>query len=56
MNRPQEFRQPDGTIIHRVLSLGETEALVAQHNRNYAKRQISWNKRYEKWTQPDFFI
>lgn len=56
LERPQEFRQPDGTIISRVLSLDETRTLVAQHHRNYAKRQISWNKRYEKWTHLDFSI
>lgn len=28
-------------------TLDETIALVAQHSRNYAKRQITWNKRYE---------
>lgn len=27
-------------------TLEETIALVAQHSRNYAKRQITWNKRY----------
>jgi tRNA dimethylallyltransferase len=27
-------------------TLDETIALVAQHSRNYAKRQITWNKRY----------
>jgi tRNA dimethylallyltransferase len=29
---------------HRTLD--ETIALVAQHSRNYAKRQITWNKKY----------
>ena len=28
-------------------TLEETIALVQQHSRNYAKRQITWNKRYE---------
>lgn len=28
------------------ISLTEAKNLVAQHNRNYAKRQISWNKKY----------
>lgn len=29
-------------------SLDETIRLVQQHNRNYAKRQITWNKKYEQ--------
>lgn len=28
------------------ISTEEAQALVAQHSRNYAKRQISWNKKY----------
>jgi tRNA dimethylallyltransferase len=30
-----------------TLSLPVCIALVQQHNRNYAKRQITWNKKYE---------
>lgn len=29
------------------ISLEESIALVQQHNRNYAKRQITWNKKYD---------
>lgn len=29
------------------LSLSECISLVQQHNRNYAKRQITWNKKYD---------
>ncbi len=28
------------------ITLNECETIIAQHNRNYAKRQITWNKRY----------
>jgi tRNA dimethylallyltransferase len=28
------------------MTLEEAQALVAQHSRNYAKRQITWNKKY----------
>lgn len=29
-----------------IRTLDETIALVSQHSRNYAKRQVTWNKRY----------
>lgn len=29
------------------ISLDECKNLVKQHNRNYAKRQVTWNKKYE---------
>jgi tRNA dimethylallyltransferase len=32
-----------------IRSLDETIALVAQHSRNYAKRQITWNKKYDSY-------
>lgn len=30
------------------ISLERCKELVKQHNRNYAKRQLTWNKRYQK--------
>jgi tRNA dimethylallyltransferase len=33
-------------------TLEEAMTLVAQHSRNYAKRQITWNKRYGKLSSP----
>jgi tRNA dimethylallyltransferase len=38
-----------------IISLPETERLIAQHTRNYAKRQTTWFKRYHemKWLSPD---
>lgn len=30
-----------------IISLDDCISLVQQHNRNYAKRQITWNKKYE---------
>ena len=36
--------------LNNMHTLDETIALVAQHSRNYAKRQVTWNKRYEQWT------
>lgn len=36
--------------IEWTISLDECVSLVQQHNRNYAKRQITWNKKYEpRW-------
>jgi tRNA A37 N6-isopentenylltransferase MiaA len=32
-----------------ISSYTELVDLVAQKNRNYAKRQITWNKRYDKF-------
>ncbi len=31
------------------ISLAESIRLVQQHSRNYAKRQITWNKKYANW-------
>lgn len=33
-------------VLRGEYSLQDAENLVAQHSRNYAKRQISWNKKY----------
>lgn len=35
------------------ISLAEAENLIAQHNRNYAKRQITWNKKYLEFIKTD---
>lgn len=44
------FMHLDGQI-----TLAETESLIAQHTRNYAKRQMTWFKRYDDmiWFSPD---
>lgn len=44
------FMHLDGEI-----TLKETEALIAQHTRNYAKRQMTWFKRYDDliWFSPE---
>jgi tRNA dimethylallyltransferase len=34
--------------LERKISLETAIALIQQHSRNYAKRQITWNKRYEQ--------
>ena len=34
------------------ITIETAEALVAQHSRNYAKRQITWNKKYELIAHP----
>lgn len=38
-----------------LITIQETESLIAQHTRNYAKRQMTWFKRYENmtWFSPD---
>ncbi len=43
------FMHLDGQI-----TLAETESLIAQHTRNYAKRQMTWFKRYDGmiWFSP----
>jgi tRNA dimethylallyltransferase len=43
------FQHLDG-----ALTLEETEKLIAQHTRNYAKRQMTWFNRYENliWIAP----
>lgn len=33
------------------ISLEVAKNLIAQHNRNYAKRQITWNKKYEPYSK-----
>lgn len=44
------FDHLDGKI-----SLKETETLIAQHTRNYAKRQLTWFRKYTEmvWLKPD---
>ncbi len=37
------------SAIQWELSLEEAKNLIAQHNRNYAKRQITWNKKYNEF-------
>ncbi|MFM8916187.1 MAG: tRNA (adenosine(37)-N6)-dimethylallyltransferase MiaA, partial [Bacteroidota bacterium] len=43
------FEHLDGKI-----DLEETQKLIAQHTRNYAKRQMTWFNRYDNmnWLQP----
>lgn len=38
-----------------IRSLVETEKLIAQHTRNYAKRQLTWFNRYDNlnWLKPE---
>lgn len=39
-------------VVHYLewnITIDVTKELVKQHNRNYAKRQITWNKKYETW-------
>ncbi len=38
-----------------IRSLEETEKLIAQHTRNYAKRQLTWFNRYDNlnWLKPE---
>lgn len=39
--------------IEGLRTLDETIALIQQHSRNYAKRQITWNKKYDnsRWSR-----
>lgn len=37
------------SFLNEELSLEEAIAKIKQHSRNYAKRQITWNKRYEEF-------
>lgn len=41
--------------LDRNISLKETETLIAQHTRNYAKRQLTWFRKYKEmvWLKPD---
>ena len=40
--------------IDRLLSIEETTQLIAKNTRNYAKRQMTWFRRYPEmiWIQP----
>lgn len=44
------FEHLDGKI-----DLEETQKLIAQHTRNYAKRQLTWFNRYDNmnWLLPE---
>ena len=40
---PSDNNKPD-----EKMSLNEAISIVSQHNRNYAKRQLTWFRKYEK--------
>ncbi len=46
-----EFDVVDGVKVPNIASLEKIKALIKQHTRNYAKRQLTWFKRYAfaKW-------
>jgi tRNA A37 N6-isopentenylltransferase MiaA len=48
LTSPQSSPSQGEEVEQKKITLDETIALVQKHNRNYAKKQLTWFRKYEK--------